>query len=281
VLLSGEHAVVHGYPALVASIDRFMTVRVEASSRFVLESEREDELGLVVHCLELVGVDPNSVKVSITSTIPARLGSSAALCAGVIKAAFLFQGRTLEDDEWFELTWDAEKRAHGNSSGVDPAAVIYTGLIWYVRDVERVNLKLAQQYRFLLVNSGKPVESAGEIIGMVGEKKEKEPESTTSLLDRIGEVTGLLRGELLTGGVVIDLINQNGLLLEELGVVGESAIDLSERLRKLKCGVKVTGAGGVKAGSGMLLVATDELDKIAAMVTSWGFEVFPVTIGGT
>jgi mevalonate kinase len=38
-------------------------------------------------------------------------------------------GKTFTKKEWFELTWKAEKKAHGNSSGVDPAAVVYGGLL--------------------------------------------------------------------------------------------------------------------------------------------------------
>lgn len=280
VLISGEHSVVYGEPALVASIDKKMTVTVEAAKQFNLISDGKDELGLVRHALIKAGVNPETVKVTIKSTIPAGMGTSAAVCAGVIKAAYIYQNKALDIYKWYQLAWECEKKAHGNSSGVDPAAVIYGGLLWYIRDKQIEHLNLEKQYQFLIVNSGRPAESTGEIVAAVAERIKIYDLRLKYVIAKIGGVTKELKRIMEHEEGITALINENGLLLEKLGVVGEVACKLSNKLRAKGGGVKVTGAGGMREGSGMLLVVADDLDKIAAMVEKWGYESFCITIGG-
>ncbi len=279
VLLSGEHSVVYGQPALVASVDRNMTVTLRPSNGFHLQSAVEDKIGLVRYALELAEVDPDVYSVSIDSNIPSGLGTSAAVCAGVIQAAYESVGNKLERDALFRLAWQCEKRAHGNSSGVDPAAVVYGGLIWYVRDKERTTLPLKTHYSFLLVDSGTPKESTGEMVSLVGSRLKHKKATFKKHITEIGEVTRLFRRQLLKGQRVTKVINDNGLLLEKLGIVSKQTRELSEHLRAMGCGVKVTGAGGVKTGSGMLLVDHPEFDTISRKLTSMRLNLFEIIIG--
>lgn len=279
VLLSGEYSVVYGYPALVARIDKQLRVKLEPAPKFLLESDRQDDQGLVRYGLELSDLDPELVKVTVTSDLRAGMGSSAALCAGIIKAAYRLHGKTLSTDKWFELTWECERKAHGNSSGADPAAVIYGGLLWYVRDKELNVLTIPKSYRMLLVQTGKPAETTGEMVARVEQCFKKDKIRTAEILGKIGVVTAKLREKLEQGEEIKGLVNDNGCLLEDLGVVGEKASKVSRNFRRHGCGVKITGAGGLKDGSGMLLVTHPEIDTIATEVSKAGTESFMITIG--
>lgn len=75
-------------------------------------------------------------------------------------------------------------------------------------------------------------------------------------------------------------INENGILLEKLGVVSKSASELSTELRKLGYGVKISGAGGVKTGSGMMLVMGANLVKAKELLDNMEISYFETTIGG-
>ena len=51
IILSGEHAVVYGYPAILAAVDRRLSVEIE-KSRGELEIISREPIGLVKYALE-------------------------------------------------------------------------------------------------------------------------------------------------------------------------------------------------------------------------------------
>jgi len=79
---------------------------------------------------------------------------------------------------------------------------------------------------------------------------------------------------------VVDLLNKNGLLLEELGVVGKHAKEISSELRKMRASVKITGAGGVKTGSGMMIVMRPDLTQIKKLLDNRQIDYFETVMGG-
>lgn len=283
VLLAGEHAVVHGEPALAVSIDRGVRVRVQGRGEALKGSSQsilvEDKVGVVRKAIELLGVDLDSVDVEIDSDLPvgAGLGSSAAVAAAAIQALGRYLGRRFSKRELFDLVMECERLAHGNPSGVDPAAVIYRGLIWYVKGQPIERLRLGRHYRFLLVDSGRPVESTKEMVE--GVEFRRQNLEFSKLLKKIGGVTKKLRVCLERGEGIGELVDENGRLLEELGVIGKRVLAMSKQLRGMGAAVKVTGAGGVRRGSGMLLVMHPDFKRLVEFVSGHGWTHFAVTIG--
>ncbi len=91
----------------------------------------------------------------------------------------------------------------------------------------------------ILINSGKPKESTGEMVRLVAKGNYKQE------FKMMGELVNRWRPE---------LIQENERLLEKIGVVGEKAKKI---IRQIEAGggqAKICGAGGVKAGSGVILV---------------------------
>ena len=127
VIISGEHSVVYGELALAAPA----SLKVTAS---VVDQDWGEESELVRRAIELAGGD-RTIHVRIESEIPigAGLGSSAAVAAATISAVRIYLSKPTTQDELFNLAFECERLSHGNPSGVDPAAVVYGGLIAYTK----------------------------------------------------------------------------------------------------------------------------------------------------
>jgi mevalonate kinase len=127
----------------------------------------------------------------------------------------------------------------------------------------------------LLVDTGKPGETTKQMIEQVAGREDKE-----EIIKKIGIISKEMRIKLVKGEQIGDLIDQNGLLLEELGVVGEKVRKLTRELRNVGAKVKITGAGGVKSGSGMMLVFHQNLEKIGGVLDNKQIDYWQITIGG-
>jgi mevalonate kinase len=268
VILAGEHAVVYGHMALVTRINRGVEV-------IVTPGIKSDHNAIVAKAIELAGGDPH-LNLEIMSEIPigSGLGSSAAVSAAVIQTVKTYLGRPITEEDLFKLAFECEKVAHGNASGLDPAAVVYGGLIAYSKGQPFERLAISKSMRLLLVNSGTPAESTKEMIAIAEQAPEREV-----IMQEIGSLTKLLREQLLHGGEIAALLNQNGLLLEKLGVVGVFGKQLSKELRALGCSVKITGAGGVARGAGMMLVKGGDLVKTKSLLDNRQIDYFEVMVG--
>lgn len=269
MILVGEHAVVYGKMALAASIS--LGIRVS-----VVESGGSEKNPIVDKAIEAAGGDKN-ILLKIESELPigSGLGSSAAVAAATIKAVREYLGKPINEEELFKLTFECEKIAHGNASGLDPAAVVYGGLIAYTKGQPFERLWIKKPIKLLLLNSGKPEESTKEMVELVAAKQ-----TNIVVIDKIAELVKRVREALISGREIAELLNQNGLLLEELGVVGARAIELSAQLRQMGANVKIAGAGGVKTGSGMMIVMQDDLTQIKKLLDNKKIDYFETVIGG-
>jgi len=259
IIICGEHAVVYGYPALAAAVDR----------RIYLQLVQKGE----------------SYSFRLKSAIPSRsgMGSSAALAA-VEQAALLYLAgnHKLDRERIDALTFEMEKAAHGNPSGVDNTIAVYGGILLYQKDKGFKRLEFKKLPQFLLVNTGRPVETTDEmVVGIVGRGvKNKNPRIINSL-KRIGKlpkefVKALKKGDL---SYLIHLIKENERLLEELGVVGEKAKAIIRQIENLGGAAKISGGGGAKFGSGIALVYHQNLEVIIKFCRKNKLSFFKVKLG--
>ncbi|MCE4612025.1 MAG: mevalonate kinase, partial [Desulfurococcales archaeon] len=155
VILVGEHFVVRGSGAIVAAIGRRVRVRVEESregveiesSLFKVKASPQDleeprnmpsevlPFITLLKQLSRMGYSIIPHRAVIESGIPvaAGLGSSASTAVAYALAYTALHGDPLKGERLFEAAMAAERIAHENPSGVDVAAAIEGGFLYYRR----------------------------------------------------------------------------------------------------------------------------------------------------
>jgi mevalonate kinase len=292
VILSGEHAVVYGYPALVAAVDRYLKIEVKRNKNG-LSVEPFWTKGAVQSAIQKVSlflrIKPSynySIKIYSSIPISCGMGSSAAfavaISASILKGSKKSWSKRLINDLAFEI----EKGYHGQSSGVDNTVSVRGGYLWYRKESEKVKLfyKIKVNKRpqnLYIVNSGKPKESTRQMITLVRNLYESKRTYTINIFSGIERVSrGFLRyllGE--EASEIADLIKENQKLLEKLGVVSSSTKKLVKKIERCGGAAKVSGAGGFKENSGMLLIHHRDKDKLQSVLEKEGLIIENIKLG--
>lgn len=267
IILTGEHSVVYGKPALISALDMRFTFTVFDAAK----TKHDKNIDVVAENVRSslksseVPFDDKSYSFRISSEIPSRknLGSSAALAVSA-SAAFLhfFTGREFSKEVINQVAYKSEKHFHGNPSGGDNSASCFGGFIYYrkefefLKNISSLNAKIPKVImdRLFIIDSGKSSETTAEMVAKVGKFYNDEPKKAESVINEIEKVTKRMVVSVVKEdpNMFAQAVEDNEKLLEELGVVSPKTMSLLESLKDVGVG-KVTGGGGFKSGSGNLL----------------------------
>lgn len=268
--LLGEHAVVYGKPALLAAINKRLTVTISPSNKpigFHLK-EHEKDIILFQKTIEdtikkTCGIKKiPSYTASIHSDIPLGfgLGSSAALSAAATAALLSFLNISWNKKLVFEIAYQGEKFFHGNPSGGDLATVIEGGLLYFRKEFEFLKSFFSLPFdttikNFVIINSGKPAETTYDMVAKVGTLKKSSPKKVAALFNDQELLVKELVLALKEGNenTLISVLRSGEKNLEKLGVVGTKSKKIIRAIEKLGGAAKISGGGGYKKGAGMLL----------------------------
>jgi mevalonate kinase len=293
LILSGEHAVVHGCPALVTAVSRHASAEVtpgqDARVQFVTpfgesvfsgEELRGHLVGAQVRYQDfLAGVRPIAevvpsplefialgwpllesapagVRIELTSTIPlgSGMGSSAAVSVALLQALAGYAGQPLAADRCASLSLEMERFQHGRPSGVDSFVAAHGGMVRYVKDAPTVPLPILSP-RLRLVHTGTPEATTGECVEQVRHRFAGS-EIWTEFATVCGEVERALGQE--NPGGLIDAVRHNHRLLVALGVVPAPVAKWIAGIERAGGAAKICGAGSVRGpGGGMVWVIGD------------------------
>lgn len=258
IILSGEHAVVYGYPALVSAVNKRLTV-ISQNSRFEINSE---------------------------IPIGSGMGSSAACAVAKSAAKTYMKTGGLNLEKINNLAYKMEKRHHGNPSGADNTISTYGGYLWYRKESESVRLfsslrikrKLPEIY---ILDTGRPEESTKEMVDIVRNLCLKRPKLTEQTFKEIEEITRFflkyLMGE--ENPSIRELFKTDQKLLESLGVVSSTTKKLVRQIENMGGAAKISGAGGWKKASGIVLVYHEDTQKLKDFTNDNNIDLMAVGIG--
>lgn len=305
VILFGEHFVVYGNPAILASITRRIAVdaRMINENRVIIRSD----IGLAGEYTDSIyrtieggieakaTLDPlrcairqvlssrnkkTGIEINISSSVPPGigLGSSAAACVATVAAVSLLFQKKLSKQKICQMAIESERLIHKTSSGADCYVSTFGGLILYSK--AKFKKVQAKGPLALVIASTGVRHSTGDLVAGVKKFKDRNESLFESMMKQAASICTLAQGAIASGrrDRVGELMNENQAILRQLGVSHYKADDLIDICCKAGAlGAKITGAGG---GGAVIALAASMQDgeKIASRVKAAGYESFEVEI---
>ena len=120
-----------------------------------------------------------------------------------------------------------------------------------------------------MIDTGKPLETTADMVESVGKLYNKKPALTENVLNEMEKVTKRMVLSIIKEDESFfrDCILKNEILLEKLNVVSKKAKKTIKDLSQYGVG-KITGGGGKKAGSGIILFLAEDEQKMRSYCVS-------------
>ena len=286
----GEHTVVYGKPAILATVDLKVNVILSEAKDLSLASlsrrsgrmrdisdklrdsssmtPQNDNLRKIIEPIvkkhfKIKSIPPYQLTITSQLPIGSGLGSSAAVSAAYIAALLTFLKVGWDKSLINDLTYEAEKVFHGNPSGGDNSTVVFGGLIWFRK--ESPDLKIIQQVpftipiklskNFVLINTGKPEETTKQMVELVSSKYKVKSKKFKEIFDNQEQLVKELLPAIQNGdeNQLISIIRAGEKNLESIGVVSPFVKAIIRKIEQAGGAAKICGAGGKTKATGILL----------------------------
>jgi mevalonate kinase len=299
VILLGEHAVVHGVPAIACGIELGLRADVvstdTSASELVLLAEMrratdDDALGRAFAALLAAGSGhPRSpVLARVSGALPPgmNLGFSAAAAVALARALEALRGEV--DETAVRARADAwEAVFHGNPSGIDVAAAIHGGFVRYRRGESVCRVVSSTPLRICIGMSDSKPGPTKAMVDSVSALQARHPETFRASLDAIAALVARAESALERGEVEVlgELMTMNHLVLAGWMLSTENIEKLCAAARDAGAlGSKLTGAGGGGAMIALAGAAEDPASIVIGthVIDAWrriGCNGFEVVVG--
>lgn len=263
LMLMGEHAILHGQPAIALAVGNRLAVSLTPRNDDIitLESElgsyqtsvsnfcEDSTFSFITAAIFLSksklqqGFD---LKVTSEFSDQVGLGSSAAVTASTVACLLTFCGEHATNEQVFKLALETVHRVQsGRGSGTDLAASIWGGLIAYEMNDSMVRpLKGTPDIDLFYV--GYKMKTP-EVIALVNQRAASDPTIYASIYQLMGQVTRAAEQAIQSEewSRLGQLMDQYSGLMDALGVCDANLADLQCRMRQQSgvLGAKISGSG--------------------------------------
>lgn len=297
VILFGEHFVVYGKKAILASIDKRVTVISEKKSENIISVK--SNLGQLIKPVTEPINKINSplkpffyiakemvkkfnfeggINIVVESDIPSGvgLGSSSACCvAGAASISNLFT--KLSKDGIIDLAIKAEQTIFKDTSGADCTVCTHGGIIEYDKQKGFKKINSESELTLVIANSGQ-IHSTSVTVSKVKKFKEKNEEKFSALCEKEDLLVenikkALVKNDLMAIG---KSMTENQNYLEEIGISNDKIREMIILAGNSSYGAKITGAGD--GGCIIALVDATNLDDTLKNLQMKDYECFSVKI---
>lgn len=292
--ISGEHAVVYGKPSLIVATSLRLYVTLEKGIAPPLSDIRKKDSYIDAICTvfekKYATTPEEGIGIAITSTVPVRsgMGSSAALAVALVGALSAWHGVAWNVQAINESAYQAEKAKHETSSGSDPAVAAHGGLLWYRKELEFLKtlwllpFKIPKVFApFVLINTGRN-ENTGDLVRHVAGIKAGGEQYFAGILNDVERVTKEMTEAIHDENEVLfrQTLTKNEKLLEDMGIVSPDAKELIRKIEKSGGAAKISGAGGIAGGSGIILAVHNKPETLMRIAKKHNYPSFQVALGG-
>lgn len=234
-----------------------------------------------------------AVDVSVDFPIGSGLGSSAAVAVSIVGALCQFLGEQFDKKKINDIAFGVEQRKHGFPAGADNTTCTFGGILWFKRtlsaDSEQgsamkqlgIVIPKAIAENFLILNTGRPKESTGEMVHNVRLLFDAKPELKKEFLDGQGKLTEKLTSSLQNTREeeLIGILQEGEKNLERIGVVSAYVKKIIRKIEESGGAGKICGGGGVTRATGILLVYHKNRETVLSIAKQFGLGFDTVHLG--
>jgi mevalonate kinase len=317
VILFGEHFVVYGSPAILAAINK----RISVDARTIIHDENKivirSDIGVAgeyhnngeFNALEggskaKAVLDPLygairqvllmrnkkkkkkkkniGIEIGISSRVPPGigLGSSAASCVATVAAVDSLFQKNPSRQKVCELAIESERLIHKRTSGADCYVSTFGGLMqYYGKSKSFKNIETKRSLSLVVASTGIK-HSTSDLVAGVKRFKDTNRILFESLSKQASDICLQACTAIESGKCdkIGELMNENQIILQQIGISHHKVRDIIDICSKAGAmGAKITGAGG--GGAVIALAASkQEGTKIASHVKAAGYQSFEVEI---
>ena len=268
VILSGEYAVVFGYPGIAMPAPLTLTATFEPTKIHPMKTLWPEAEGTgwipylqkIIDCCIEYGA-PYAGAITIDNTIPLQkgMGSSTAIVIAI--------SRALLGSECKEQALAIEDTVNPGHSGLDFEVIWNTKLILFQKgkSPEFINPSMNQLIdtsHFTLIDTGKPDQTTSELVAWI-RSRQHEPKVAAAL-----QIIGHCTQRLLTGEDITEVFKAHHRAQLTLGVVPKKVQEFIAEIESTGGVAKVIGAGSKSGGGGIVLALAKNVSTLTA---SYGY----------
>jgi len=281
LLLFGDHAVVHGRPCIVTSVDHRISVSLEKRSdnQIVLNAPDLNFKNYIILIDDLEKPHPKEVSFVFTAILnffekykmkkgleintksefsaKVGLGSSSAVTVSTIKGLAELFGIRTTNKELFDLSHKTILDIQEVGSGFDAAAAIHGGTLYFVTGGKTIESLKIEELTLVVAYTGVKADTA-TLVKMVAKRLKKNPQKINDIFNESKRIVNSAKIEMKKSNweKIGELMNLNQDLLRKLDVSSKELENLIKAaLSAGAYGAKLSGAGG---GDCMIAISNKE-----------------------